>query len=87
MSPLIVGAAEHLNDTTLTYVEEKQPPNVDARIVAGVSATLREQYNAENDELKEWWARKMGFERGTIENIHNALDEQYYRALKQKRFG
>ena len=54
LSPLIVGAASHLRDTGKTFTEPIQPPNVDARIIAGVTVTERAQYTAKNEELKEW---------------------------------
>ena len=50
-------------------------------------AILRGQYNPENTELKERWARKKGFERGITDNILDALDERYYCALKHQCFG
>ena len=52
LSLLIVGASAHLLDTQLVYVEEFQPVNVDVRIIPGLTAALREQSNAKNNEKK-----------------------------------
>ena len=53
LNPLIEGAAAHLRDTNKIFAEPTQLPNVDLRILPGITAALREQYTAENDKLKE----------------------------------
>ena len=87
LSPLIVGAAAHIRDTGETFTEPVQLPNVDARIITGITVAERAQYTAENDEFKEWFSMAKGFKRGSTENVWDTLDEAYYRQLKHVRFG
>ena len=87
LSPLIVGAAAHLRDTSKTFTEPIQPPNVDTRIVAGITVAEWAKYTAGNDKLREWFAMVKGFRSGSTKNIRDALDEAYYRQLKHVRFG
>ena len=85
LRPLIMGSAARLRNTNEIFAEPTQPPNVDIRIIPGITVGAREQYTAENDEQKEWYATVKGFCRGTAENM-TALDESYCCQLKHVLF-
>ena len=81
----IIGGAEydHLIDIS-TYAEPTEPAAYDTTITNATATHKRKQKEEEWERtLTSWYIRK-GFLKGVVENMQEALDEQYYAQLKHR---
>ena len=90
--PLVTGAAEFLRITTadgtpLVYVPEIQPAAFNPTITANTSEYQARKKTAEWEEKRECWYALMGTNEGLCHNMRDAIDEMYYKQLKQPIIG
>jgi hypothetical protein len=81
----IIGNEEYDHLTGIsTYAEPVEPAAYDTTINNATLTHERKQKEEEWEQtLTSWYIRK-GFLKGVIENMQDALDEQYYSQLKHR---
>ena len=81
----IIGGAEYDHLTGIsTYAKPIEPAAYNATINSATATHKRKQKEEEWERtLTSWYVRK-GFLKGVVENMRDALDEQYYAQLKHR---
>ena len=83
----VTGAAEYLRLTGEVYVEPVMVEAFNPAITNATSDYQTKKKMAEYDELREAWYVRKGFIQGIGDNIRDALDENYYKQLREKIIG
>ena len=81
----IIGAAEYDHLAGIdSYTEPNEPAAYDTTINNATATHERKQKEEDWERrLTSWYIRK-GFLKGVVENMRDALDEQYYAQLKHR---
>jgi hypothetical protein len=78
----IIGKDEYLHLTSLTRVQESEPPTYDPNINDTTATHNRKRMEQEWERTRETWAIRKGFLQGVAANFRDALDENWYSQLK-----
>jgi len=81
----ILGADEYDKLTAIdTYAVPNEPVSYDPTITNATITHERKPKEEEWDLVRTSWFIQKGFLRGIVDNLHDALDEQYYAQLKHR---
>ena len=82
----IMGIDEYDDLTGIsTYVTPNEPPSYDPNILDATPTHTRKRMEEEWELVRTSWFIRKGFLRGVVNNLRNALDEQFYSQLRQQR--
>jgi hypothetical protein len=81
----VLGADEYDELTSIdTYVVPTEPASYDPTITNATLTHERKRKEEEWDLVRTSWFIRKGFLRGIVDNLRDALDEQYYAQLKHR---
>ena len=81
----ILGADEYYELTNIdSYVIPNEPASYDPAITNATLTHERKRREEEWDLIRTAWYIRKGFLRGIVDNLRDALDEQYYAQLKNR---
>jgi hypothetical protein len=81
----ILGEDEYEELTGIdTYTIPAEPASYDPTVTAATPTHERKRREEEWELLRTSWFIRKGFLRGVVDNLHDALDEQYYSQLKHR---
>ena len=81
----ILGADEYDELTSIdSYVIPNEPASYDPTITKATLTHERKRKEEEWDLVRTSWFIRKGFLRGIVDNLRDALDEQYYAQLKHR---
>ena len=81
----IIGADEYDELTSIdSYVIPNEPASYDPTITNATLTHERKRKEEEWDLVRTSWFIRKGFLRGIVDNLRDALDEQYYAQLKHR---
>jgi hypothetical protein len=81
----ILGLDEYYTLTTIdTYVTPVEPATYDPTITNVTLTHERKRKEEDWDRIRQSWFIRKGFLKGIVDNLRDALDEQYYSQLKNR---
>jgi hypothetical protein len=81
----IIGEDEYEELTGIdTYVSPAEPASYDPAVTAATPTHERKRREEEWERVRTSWFIRKGFLRGVMDNLRDALDEQYYSQLKHR---
>lgn len=81
----IIGFDNYDNLTGIdTYIAPQEPATYDPAITNLTPTHTRKRMEEEWEAVRQSWFIRKGFLRGVVDNLRDALDEQYYAQLKHR---